>query len=91
MRKMQYKDGWTLEEFTKYFYQPDRSDPDARIVAFNVTMDFGGFTRKAKLCKNGDVNIEDAAKAGKCLAVEQGTKQATRPTTEASEVKEEGN
>jgi len=77
---------WTAEELAHYIYQPDKAYPEARITGFTIKIDFGGFTRTAKMCKDGSVQITDSAKRGKCLAVEQGTKPA--PVDAAAEKEE---
>lgn len=67
---------WTPEEFANYVYQKDRTDPEVKVTGFTIKLSFNGYTRVAKMMKDGTVQITDVAKRGKCLAVEQGKKES---------------
>lgn len=72
------KNAWLPQELAKYIYQPDKTDANVRITGFTIKLDFGDFTRTAKLQKDGNVIWTEKAKPGKCLAEIQAKKEGAQ-------------
>lgn len=73
---MNVKEPMLMKDFADLFYDPEKTAPEARVVRFNVTVDFGDFTRRVTWKKGQDYReMVDTAKRGKCLSEAQRNKK----------------